>query len=266
MITIKVTNAKVLANLQKFAAAVGKDAGPLIANEARLWCIDGMKEIPPMGIGTAAQKAGKEAVAKDIARAFPLVSINAQTSDEMLRAIERAEETGSVGAYNRIAEKLGRKSRAVTFQERLHRASRNDAGRVPKRRIDQLIVTQENRAARDQHIKKKWGNVGMMKGSLAWCAEKAGSASKMKGTRIPAWIAKQMDKGRAWLGTHVSIAMRGAKTSFKITTGMHSLAVPALRRGMDRRAKALLRKARNLALGKASIVNGKYKILKSDRE
>lgn len=266
MITIKVENQKVIANLKKFASAVGKEAGPLIANEARLWCIDGIKEVPPMGMGTQAQKDGKAAVAKDIGRAFPLASINSLTSDEMIRAMGAAEQTGSVEPFNRMAERLGWKSRAVSFQERLHRESRNDVGRVRRKRTDQLMVTQEDRAAREQHIKKKWANVGMMKGALAWGAEKAAAASKLKGTRIPAWITKQMHKGMAWLGTNVTINMMGAKTSFKMQTGMHSLAVPALRRALDRRAKALARKARNLALGKAAIVDGKYKILRSDKQ
>ena len=265
MIKISVSDSKIQNQLSRFAKEIGKNAGPLIANEARLWCIDGMKSIPPVGIDKKAELQGKGAVARDVAKAFPNYVARSNSSEAMLRAYGASEMSGDISHFNRMAERLGNSSRAARFDPSVHRKSRSEAGRVRRINTRQYIVTQQDRAQREAHIKKKWAHVGMMKGALAWAAEKAGQASRMKGQRIPRWIEKQAEDGHRWLATQIAIRMAGAKTSVGIKTGTHNYALRGLHMAMQTRAKALARKARNLVNNKAAIIGGKYTILKSDR-
>ena len=260
MITIRMDDAKAQAALKRFADAVGKDAGPLIADEARLLAVDLMKMQMPKGLTKAAQAKGQKSVSIDVRKAAPTFKTNT-----LRHLVDKANETGNIGPMNATLSHMGRQSRVVHFTPDVHRSARNESGQVKRKMVQNQMATRADIDAREAHIKAKQRNVGMMKGPWAYAVEVLNRHGLSK-SRIQAWIKSNMMKGASWLATRVKVNMRGAKTSAQISTSTTANMNVVIRTAMQKRVSALNRKAKNLLAGKAAIIDGKFKILRNDRK
>jgi len=255
-VDLKVTGVEsVNAALQRFADAVGKDSGPLIAEEARLFWQDVMKFTPPKTLAE-----GRNAVDKEIRRAFPDFTVNARTSSRVLDAYEYATRTGDIGPLNHRFEKAGNVRRAVKFDKALHKKSRNSSGRVVFPRIQQMIATEQDRAARERYILETQKKSGMVKGAIGKIILHVNSLVRFK-ANVPAWIARNADAGSRWLSTAFSASLDKGKPFVRAGVGVHPEAKKAVGRALRNREKAINKKVRALVSGKAAIIKGRFTIL-----
>ncbi len=172
-----------------------KTSIPAVLHQAgRLCAVSAAFQAQPFGIDDKAQALGVVATTRDIYRVYATPGIAwKDIQDKGAQAgFWKAVKTS---AWDRAAKILNREG--AVFKNTpidnfdggaLHRQSRNNSGRVPKRLAPAVIVKDPSKLK--TYVAAEAGKVGFGKGGWAACARALG------GTRgIPGWISRQGSPG-----------------------------------------------------------------------
>ena len=264
MITVRVDNSDMNRALQKFADQVGKDAPKMIADEARLFFLEGIKVTPP-----STRKQGADAVERSVKNAHPVYGsygkggIGEGIKQGQRKYLDRAIESKDIDAINKALKRLGRKSRIVRYNKKNWQVIRRD-GRVVGRRAKQSILFPEDIQARDADMKIAQKKAGSMKAAFVPVIRSLDRVTGLR-SRIASWYSRPelIARSKRWLGSNYSYNLKGGSKSFvKLETGANPWAVEKFQRIFDRRTRAINKKARAVLLGAAGYIDGRYTIFK----
>lgn len=258
--------------MQAFADAVGKDVAAILPDEARLFAMSGMTAQPPTagkeskngggkvwgnGNTKAAQRNGEAAVERSGMNASPHMTPDWFYDPELKKRIQ----AGKIQGTQWLLDRAGISIKVGAFDEAYWESKRDYKGRVFRMKRGNVIIRQQDVAAREAAIKKRQARVGMMKGAWAHIVEKLNRHTAAK-SKIPSWIARHSARGAAWLQSETFISLMGAKKSIRIRGANHPTSVAFTGIAIKSRIKSIQKKTREVLRGRAAIINGKFTIFK----
>ncbi len=172
-----------------------KTSLPAVLHQAgRLCAVSAAFQAQPFGIDEKAQALGVVATTRDIYRVYATPGVAwKDIQDKGAQAgFWKAVKTSAWGRAAKILNRAGAVFKNTPIDNfdggALHRQSRNNSGRVPKRLAPAVIVKDPSKLK--TYVATEAGKVGFGKGGWASCARALG------GTRgIPGWISRQNAPG-----------------------------------------------------------------------
>jgi hypothetical protein len=236
--SIQVDTGRVPELLAQFAREAGRELGPLIADESRLFFEAAMKMTPPK---TASQ--GKKAVERSVHNSFTPIMADDIGSPALRRLLEADDLSGA----NAFMLELGEPGQFFELKKAMHKSDRSKrTGRVHGHRGRYLFGPARNRQL-VEYIKMRQARVGTFRAVYAGIVDEINRHSKIK-SRIPNWVSKQTSRAE-YLRRGLTVRLAPEEKNPSVSAIF--IAHPQSQKGFNRAIKsreASLRKKIRLAI------------------
>ena len=255
--------------LKEFSVWIHEDSSEVVLDEARLAMVDGMRLSPPYGVNkrkaestglpkASAKRQGEAAVERSILNSMrPL--LEEEIDSPKLREAVRTDNAEAIRKY---LEQSGSRKRLVSFSKRLHQAARSPrSGRVYRDRNQ--VIRGSERDTLKAYIKQTQQKVGTFKAAWGYMAIRLATHPAAKGgpgARVPAWVRRNVSRGRGLVLEDSIIVTRGrgAEVTFRVQASGDMQTVYS--RALAKRGQALVKKMKLARDGVSQRINTRFTV------